>query len=103
MFLNAMFTFKEFISEGNISRVGRVEIINARIRKGKLQRRKYISNVKGWRYDKHGHLVRMTNVERLHRKLGAMQAKRKRRAEMAQIIRRRKIALTKKRALGYKE
>jgi hypothetical protein len=98
-----MFTFKEFVTEGNINKVGRVEIINARIRKGKLQRRKYISNTKGWRYDNHHHLVRMTNVERLHRKLGAMQAKRKRKAEMAQIIRRRKIALNKKRSLGYNE
>ena len=98
-----MFTFREFILESNISRVGRVEIINARIRKGKLQRRKYISNVKGYRYDSHGHLVRMSNVERLHRRLGAMQAKRKRKAEMAQILRRRKIAMTKKKSLGYKE
>lgn len=102
IFLNIMVSFKQFITEGT-SKVGRVRIINARIRGGKLQRRKYVSNVKNYRLDKDRHMVRITNTEKLHRKLGAIKAKRKRRAVMARSIRRRKISLTKKRSLGYNE
>ena len=96
-----MFKFKEFIAEARRGAVGRVRIINARVRGAKLQRRKYVSNVKNYRLDRNMHLVRITTTERLHRKLGALQAKRKRRAEMARSIRRRKMSLTRKHSFGY--
>jgi hypothetical protein len=96
-----MFKFKEFIAEARRGAVGRVRIINARVRGGKLQRRKYVSNVKNYRLDRNRHLVRITTTERLHRKLGALKAKRKRRAEMARSIRRRKMSLTRKHSFGY--
>jgi hypothetical protein len=95
-----MLGFREFLSE-TIGAVGRLRIINARVRQGKLQRRKYVSNAKNYKLNRKGSLVRITNAERVRRELGALKAKRKRKANMTWILFKRKIDLAKKRSLGY--
>lgn len=95
-----MLGFREFLSE-TMGAVGRLRIINARVRQGKLQRRKYVSNSKNYKLNRKGNLVRITNAERVRRELGALKAKRKRKAKMTWILFKRRIDLAKKRSLGY--
>jgi hypothetical protein len=94
---------KEFdvtsISEAGVYKMGREKDIRIRIRRGKLQRNVIKSATPGYVYrgDK---LVRMTPTERRHRKMGARTAKFKRRHELQQSIRKRKVALRRRKALG---
>jgi hypothetical protein len=78
----------------------RIKIIKARIRNGKVQRRKKLSNVKGYRMTAKGTLKRMTPAERRRRKLGQKRGKIKRRAKMSRTRMRRKVALRKRKMLG---
>ena len=77
----------------------RLKIIKARIRGGKVQRRKKISNVKGYTL-RGGQLVKMSAAEKRHRKLGARKGKIKRRAKMARALVKRKRSLKKRASLG---
>ena len=78
---------------------GRLRLIKARIRAGKIQRRKVISNVSGFSY-RGGHLERMSASERRHRKLGAKRAARKTKMKKMQVLRKRKVSLQKRKRLG---
>lgn len=91
----------EFVSEANIMKMGRSKLIRVRIRGGKVQRRKKLSAVPGYTY-RNGRLVRMSTMERRRRKLGARKAKLKRRGKMAHILRKRRISLRKRKALGVR-
>ena len=82
-----------------VRRVGRLNLVRIRIRRGKVQRRKKVSAVKGWTL-RHGHMIRMRPSERLHRRLAARRAKIKRRAKKNIIRRKTRIAMRKRRALG---
>lgn len=77
----------------------RVLIVKARIRGGKIQRRKKVSNVAGMTM-RDGKLKRMSASERRRRKLGAMKAARKSRAKKNQMLRKRKLSLMKRKRLG---
>jgi hypothetical protein len=77
----------------------RIRIVKARIRGGKLQRRKKVSNVKGYTI-RGGKLTRMSSKERLDRKKGARIGKVKRRAKLARALVKRKRSLRKRSALG---
>lgn len=77
----------------------RVKLIKARIRGGKIQRRKKVSNVKGMTI-RGGKLVRMSPTERRHRRMGARKAKMKRRAKLARSLQKRKRSLLKRKRLG---
>ena len=77
----------------------RINIIKARIRGGKIQRRKKVSNVPGMTL-RGGQLKRMSAAERRARKLGAKRAKLKTRGKQAQILRKRKVSLQKRQRLG---
>ena len=92
---------KEIIAEANVQRMGRKKLIRARVRGGKVQRRKVVSAVKGYTM-RRGKLVRMTGAERLRRKRGARKAKIKRRAKMARALIKRKRSLRKRKSLGLK-
>jgi hypothetical protein len=72
-----------------------------RVRKGKVQRRKKFSNAPGYTI-RGGRLVRMSSIERMHRKRGARRAKFKIKAKRNQILRKRKISLRKRRAMGLR-
>jgi hypothetical protein len=78
---------------------GRIRIIKARMRNGKIQRRKKVSNVPGMKLIG-GQLKRMTASERRARKLGAKKAARTGRGKRSQALRRRKMTLAKKSRLG---
>jgi len=83
----------------NVQRMGRVKLIRARVRNGKIQRRKKFAAVKGYTL-RGGRVIRMTPAERMHRKRGARKAKIKRRGKLRQALRKRKISLRKRRMLG---
>ena len=77
----------------------RINIVKARIRGGKIQRRKKVSNVAGMTM-RGGKLTRMSPSERRRRKLGAKRAARKARAKRPQMLRKRKLSLMKRQRLG---
>ncbi len=92
------------VVEETLDEKTRIRIIRARIRNGKVQRRKRVSNVKGYTLRKRGKgppkLVRITAAEKRHRKMGARRAKVKRRAKASRIRMRMKRALRKRKSLG---
>ena len=89
----------ENIFEGNIQRQGRTKLIRVRIRKGKVQRRIKKSAVAGYTV-RSGKLIRMTPLERRHRKMAARRAKFKRRSKLRQAMRKRAISIRRRKALG---
>lgn len=94
-----MQSFKNFIRFEPLDEAQRIIIVRARVRNGKIQRRKKISGVKGYSI-RGGRLVRMSASERMHRRLGARRAKVKRRAKMARALIKRKRSLVRRRALA---
>lgn len=91
----------EELDEGNIQRMGRTKLIRVRIRGGKVQRRIKKSAVKGFTI-RGGKLIRMSPMERRHRKMAARKAKFKRRAKMKQAIRKRQRSLRKRMSMGIR-
>jgi hypothetical protein len=89
----------ELVVEANVMRMGRTKLVKVRVRKGKIQRRKKLSAVKGYTI-RGGKLTRMMPQERRHRKLSAKRSKIKRRAKLRQALRKRKISLRKRTAMG---
>lgn len=89
----------EELDEGNITRMGRTKLIRVRIRGGKIQRRKKLSAVKGYT-TRGGQLVRMSPTERRHRQMAARRSKFKRRAKLKQALRKRRMSLRKRSAMG---
>ena len=77
----------------------RVKLVKVRIRNGKIQRRKKVSNVPGMTF-RGGKLKRMSVTERRNRKMGARKGKTKRRAHMRQAILKRARSLQKRKRLG---
>ena len=77
----------------------RVKLVKVRIRNGKVQRRKKVSNVPGMTF-RGGKLKRMSVTERRNRKMGARKGKIKRRAHMRQAILKRARSLQKRKRLG---
>lgn len=92
---------EDFIDEANVQRSGRLKIIRARIRGGKVQRRKKLSAVKGYTL-RGGQLVRMSPMERRKRKLGARRAKIKRKRTLVRALLKRKRSMIKRKALGLR-
>jgi hypothetical protein len=87
------------LEEGNIQRMGRMKLVRVRIRKGKVQRRKKVSAIKGYTM-RHGQMVRMSPMERRHRKMAARRSKFKRRAKLGQALRKRKMSLRRRNSMG---
>jgi hypothetical protein len=87
------------LDEGNIQRMGRMKLVRVRIRKGKVQRRKKVSAVKGYTM-RSGQMVRMSPMERRHRKMAARNSKFKRRAKLGQALRKRKMSLRRRNSMG---
>jgi hypothetical protein len=77
----------------------RIKIVKARIRGGKIQRRKKVSNVPGMTF-RGGKLTRMSPAERRRRKMGQRKGKMKRRAKMVRALMKRRRSLQKRRTLG---
>lgn len=89
----------EELTEGNIMRMGRSKVIRVRIRNGKVQRRKKLSAVKGYTI-RGGKMTRMMPAERRNRKLASRRSKFKRRAKFRQALRKRKMSLRRRSAMG---
>jgi hypothetical protein len=77
----------------------RISIVRARVRGGKIQRRKRVSNVPGMTL-RGGTLKRMSAAERRRRKMGARKGKMKRRAKLSRSLMKRKRSLQKRKSLG---
>ena len=77
----------------------RINLIRARVRGGKIQRRKRVSNVAGMTL-RGGTLKRMSAAERRRRKMGARKGKAKRRAKLSRSLMKRKRSLQKRKSLG---
>ena len=92
---------REIIAEANVQKLGRKKIIRARVRGGKVQRRKVVSAVKGYTI-RSGKLIRMSPAERRRRKLGQRKGKLKRKAKLARALIKRKRSLVKRKSLGLK-
>ena len=92
---------RENIFEANIQRMGRTKLIRVRIRKGKVQRRIKKSAVPGYTV-RGGRLIRMTPMERRHRKMAARRAKFKRKSKLRQAMRKRTVSIRKRKALGVR-
>ena len=87
------------LDEGNIQKMGRMKLVRVRIRKGKVQRRKKLSAVKGFTL-RGGRMIRMSPMERRHRKMAARRSKFKRRAKLGQALRKRKMSLRRRNSMG---
>ena len=83
----------------NVTKMGRTKLIRVRVRQGKIQRRKKFSTVKGYTI-RGGKMVRMSSMERRHRKMAAKRSKFKRRAKLQQSLRKRQRSLRKRGAMG---
>ena len=87
------------LDEANVQKMGRTKLVRARVRGGKIQRRKKVSAVKGYTI-RGGKLTRMTSAERLKRKISQRKGKIKRKAKMARALIKRKRSLRKRKSLG---
>ena len=90
---------REIIAEANVQRMGRKKLIKARVRGGKVQRRKVVSGVKGYTI-RGGKMVRMSSSERLRRRIAQRKAKVKRRAKLARALIKRKRSMRKRSSMG---
>ena len=88
----------DYMSEEELHEA-RIAIVKARIRGGKIQRRKKVSNVPGFTM-RGGQLTRMSASERRRRKLGAKKAARKAKTKKTQMLRKRRMSLMKRKRLG---
>lgn len=77
----------------------RFKIVKARVRGGKVQRRKKVSNVEGFKMQD-GTLKRMSPAERRRRKLGQKRGKLKRKSKMRMAMMKRKRSLRKRSSIG---
>lgn len=93
--------YYEELDEANVQRMGRTKLVRIRIRGGKVQRRKKFSSVKGYTI-RDGKLTRMSSLERRHRKMAARKSKFKRRAKLSQSLRKRRMSLRKRKAMGIR-
>lgn len=89
-----MISFVEFLDEATWAKVNRV-------RGGKVQRRKMISQRPGYRIQ-NGKLVRMSALEKRKRHLAQVRAARKRKPMLNRILRKRKLSLRKRKGAGIK-
>ena len=91
----------DVVTEANVMKTGRTKLIRVRVRGGKVQRRIKKSNVPGFVL-RGGKLKRMSSLERRHRKMAARKARFKRRAKLQQSLRKRRMSLRKRHAMGIK-
>ena len=87
------------VQRSNVQKMGRTKIIKFRVRKGKIQRRKKFSTVKGYTV-RGGKMTRMMPAERRHRHIAAIKSKFKKRAKLTLSLRKRRISLRKRKSVG---
>ena len=87
------------VQKSNVQKMGRTKIIKFRVRKGKIQRRRKFSTVKGYTV-RGGKMTRMMPAERRHRHIASIKSKFKRKAKLVITLRKRRISLRKRRSVG---
>jgi hypothetical protein len=91
---------EEVIEEEELDEA-RFKIVKARIRGGKIQRRRKVSNVPGMTF-RGGQLKRMSPTERRRRKMGQRRGKIKRKAKLSRALMKRKRSMMKRRSIGLR-
>jgi len=92
--------YEDDLTESEVLEEGpRVKIIKARIRNGKIQRRKKVTNLSGFTI-RGGKVVRMSVTERRNRRMGQRKGKIKRKAKLSRTLRKRKMSMMKRKRLG---
>jgi hypothetical protein len=89
----------EALTEADVMRRGRITLIRRRIRKGKLQRNIKKSAIKGYTI-KQGKMTRIPASQRIRMRMKARRAAIKRRGKLQQALRKRKISMRKRKAMG---
>lgn len=89
----------QWVNEEIIDEASRFKIVRVRVRRGKIERRKKVSTIKGYTF-RGGKIVRMSAVEKKNRRMGQRRGKIKRRAKIKKIILKRKKSLRKLKAAG---
>ena len=97
LILEAINEIREFVIEDALIEA-RFRIVN-RVRGGKIQRRRKVSQVKGYRFQD-GKLVRMSAKEKLNRKKSQRRGAIKRKSKIAGALRKRKISIRKRGSFG---
>ena len=92
---------RQIIAEANVQKMGRKKLIKARVRGGKVQRRKVVSAVKGYTI-RGGKLKRMSSAERMRRRVAQRKAKIKRKAKAARALIKRRRSLRRRKSIGLK-
>jgi len=87
------------VRRSSITKMGRTKVIRVRVRQGKIQRRIKKSAIKGYTV-RGGKLVRMSPAEKRHRQLAVRRSKFKRRAKLKIALRKRRMSLRKRGAMG---
>ncbi len=90
------------LDEGNILRQGRTMIIRRRIRNGKMQKNIRRPTAKGFTI-RGGKLKRIPAAQQIKNRITQKKASRKRRVKLQASLRKRKISMKKRSALGLKE
>lgn len=86
-----------------LDEASRWKIVKARIRNGKVQRRRKVATVPGFTFRNKGGtmvLIRMSTIEKIRRKIGARRAKIKRRSKRSRIQMKTKRAMMRRRGMG---
>lgn len=95
----------EYLLDDTLDEAARWAIVRARIRNGKVQRRKKISTIPGYTFRKKGGSVvfmRMPTTERIRRRIGQRRAKIKKRGKLARINLKRKRSMRKRAGMGLR-
>lgn len=87
--------------ERNVIKQGRTLLIRRRFRRGKLQRNVRKSAIKGFTL-RSGKLKRIPVAKRIKMKIVQRRAARKRRAKLQRTLRKRKLTMRKRKAMGIK-
>lgn len=88
-------------NEETLDEAQRIKIVKARIRKGKIERRRRVATMPGFTF-RGGKLTRMSPSERRRRKMGQRRGKIKRKAKLSRALMKRKRSLMKRRAIGLR-
>ena len=91
--------FVEGIKASDTLKMGRTKLVRVRIRKGKIQRGRKFSTVKGFTY-RNGKMKRIMPIEHRNRVVGSKESKSRRISRSARASLKRNISLRKRRAMG---
>jgi hypothetical protein len=95
----ARHSYDDLNEEIDLINEARFKIVKARIRGGKVQRRRKVATQPGYTF-RGGRLTRMSPQERRKRRLGQRRGKIKRKAKLSRTLMKRKRSLMRRRSIG---